>query len=147
MSVSDPAAWPVRHELLKLHYADLGPDEEAAVLAALRSGWLTKGPLTREFEQAFAARVGAPYALGVNSCTAALHLGLLAGGIGPGDEVIVPALTFAASANVVVHCGATPVFCDVLPATHLIDPAHAASLVTARTRAIIPVHFAGAPCD
>jgi dTDP-4-amino-4,6-dideoxygalactose transaminase len=147
MNTTDPSAWPVRGELLKLHYADIGPEEEAAVLASLRSGWLTKGPLTREFEQAFAARVQAPQALGVNSCTAALHLGLLCAGIGPGDEVLVPALTFAASANVVVHCGATPVFCDVLPDTHVIDPAHAASLVTARTRAIIPVHFGGVPCD
>jgi dTDP-4-amino-4,6-dideoxygalactose transaminase len=147
MSANDPAAMPVRGELLKLHHADIGPEEEAAVLEALRSGWLTKGPRTREFEQAFAARVQAPQALGVNSCTAALHLGLLAAGIGPGDEVIVPALTFAASSNVVVHCGATPVFCDVLPETHVIDPAHAAGLVTPHTRAIIPVHFGGAPCD
>jgi dTDP-4-amino-4,6-dideoxygalactose transaminase len=147
MSATNTADLPVRDELLKLHCADIGPEEEAAVLAALRSGWLTKGPRTREFEQAFAARVQAPHALGLNSCTAALHLGLLAAGIGTGDEVIVPALTFAASANVVVHCGGTPVFCDVLPDTHLIDPAHAASLVTARTRAIIPVHFGGAPCD
>ncbi|MCH7472353.1 DegT/DnrJ/EryC1/StrS family aminotransferase, partial [bacterium] len=88
----------------------------------------------------------APCALGLNSCTAALHLGLLAGGVGPGDEVIVPALTFAATANVVVHCGAKPVFADVLPDTHCIDPEHAASLITPRTRAIIPVHFAGIPC-
>lgn len=137
----------MRDELLKLHRADFGAEEEEAVLSALRSGWLTKGPRTREFEQAFAAYVDAPHCLGVNSCTAALHLGLLAAGIGAGDEVIVPALTFAASANVAVHCGATPVFADVLPDTHTIDPEHAASLVTPRTRAIVPVHFAGVPCE
>jgi dTDP-4-amino-4,6-dideoxygalactose transaminase len=147
MHAGAPEAEPVRDELLKLHYADFGPAEEAAVLAVLRSGWLTKGPRTREFEQAFAARVQAPYALGANSCTAALHLGLLAAGIGPGDEVLVPALTFSATANVVVHCGATPVFCDVLPATHVLDPASVESRLTPRTRAIIPVHFAGVPCD
>jgi dTDP-4-amino-4,6-dideoxygalactose transaminase len=136
----------MRDELLKLHRTDFGPEEEAEVLAALRSGWVTKGPRTAEFQERFAARVAAPQALGLNSCTAALHTALLAAGIGPGDEVIVPALTFAASANVVVHCGATPVFADVLPDTHCIDPAHAASLITPRTRAITPVHFGGMPC-
>lgn len=147
MSTDNLQALPVREELLKLHYADIDAAEEAEVLAALRSGWLTKGPRTREFEQRFAAWVNAPHTLGVNSCTAALHLALLTAGVGPGDEVLVPALTFAASANVVVHCGATPVFCDVDPGTHTLDAAHAASLVTARTRAIIPVHFGGIPCD
>jgi len=137
----------VRDWLLKLHEADFGPEEEAAVCAALRSGWLTRGPRTAEFELEFAARVRAPHALGTNSCTAALHLGLAAADIGPDDEVIVPALTFAASANVVVHCGARPVFADVLPATHTVDPQHVARLVTSRTRAIIPVHFAGIPAE
>jgi dTDP-4-amino-4,6-dideoxygalactose transaminase len=137
----------MRDKLLKLHEADIGPEEMSAVTEALKSGWLTRGPLTAQFEQSLAARVGAPHTLGTNSCTAALHLGLAAAGIGPGDEVIVPALTFAASANVVVHCGATPVYADVLPDTHTIDPEHAARLVTARTRAIIPVHFAGIPAE
>jgi len=136
----------MRDELLKLHRADFGPAEEQAVLNALRSGWLTKGPRTREFEQAFALRIGAPCCLGVNSCTAALHLALLAGGVGAGDEVIVPALTFAASANVVVHCGATPIFADVLPATHCIDPEHVAALISPHTKALVAVHFAGVPC-
>ena len=85
--------------------------------------------------------------LGLNSCTAALHLGLLVGGVGPGDEVIVPALTFAACANVVVHCGATPVFADVLENTHTIDPGHVEQLISPKTKAIIAVHFAGIPCE
>jgi dTDP-4-amino-4,6-dideoxygalactose transaminase len=137
----------MRDEILKLHQSDFGTAEETEVIAALRSGWLTKGPRTRQFEEDFARRVGAEHALGTNSCTAALHLALLAGGIGPGDEVIVPALTFAASANVVVHCGAQPVFADVLPGTHNIDPAHAERLITPATRAIVPVHFAGIPAE
>ncbi len=134
-------------ELLKLHQAGLGEEEEQELLAALRSGWLTRGPRTRRFEEQFAARTGCTHALGTNSCTAALHLALLAAGVGPGDEVIVPALTFAASANVTIHCGATPVFADVLPDTHTIDPAHVVQLITPRTKAIIPVHFAGIPCE
>lgn len=136
----------MRSELLKLHRADMGLAEEAELLDCLRSGWLTKGPRTAQFQRDFAARVQAPQALGLNSCTAALHTALLAAGIGPGDEVIVPALTFAATANVVVHCGATPVFADALPDTHCIDPAHARELVTPRTRALVPVHFGGVPC-
>jgi dTDP-4-amino-4,6-dideoxygalactose transaminase len=147
MDAMDMPVTEVRAQLLKPHQADFGPEEEQAALDVLRSGWLTKGPRTREFEAAIATRLGATHALGVNSCTAALHLGLLAAGIGPGDEVIVPALTFAASSNVAVHCGATPVFCDVLPDTHCIDPASAARAVTPRTKAIVPVHFAGIPCD
>jgi dTDP-4-amino-4,6-dideoxygalactose transaminase len=135
----------MRDELLKLHQADMGAEEERALVEALHSGWLTRGPRTQRFEQEFAGRVGAPHALGTNSCTAALHLALAAAGVGPGDEVIVPALTFASSANVVVHCGATPVFADVLPDTHTIDPEHAARLISPRTRALIVVHFAGIP--
>lgn len=134
-------------DLLKLHQAGLGEEEEQELLAALRSGWLTRGPRTRRFEEQFAARTGCSHALGVNSCTAALHLALLAAGVGPGDEVIVPALTFTASANVTIHCGATPIFADVLPDTHTIDPAHVERLITPRTKAIIPVHFAGIPCE
>ncbi len=136
-----------RAEMLRLHSHDFGPAEEQAVLEVLRSGWLTRGPRTQEFEQAFARRVQAPQALGLNSCTAALHLGLLCGGIGPGDEVIVPALTFAATANTVVHCGATPVFADVLPDSQCIDPQSVARLITPRTKAIVPVHYAGIPCE
>lgn len=137
----------MRDEMLKLHQADMGAAEEQALVEALRSGWLTRGPRTQRFEQEFAHRVGAPHTLGTNSCTAALHLSLATAGIGPGDEVIVPALTFAASANVVVHCGATPVFADVLPDTHTIDPEHVARLISPRTRAMIVVHFAGIPAQ
>jgi dTDP-4-amino-4,6-dideoxygalactose transaminase len=146
LPVGDTGAPAVRDELLKLHRCGFDEAEEAEVLATLRSGWLAKGPRTRRFEQEFAARVGALHGLGMNSCTAALHIALLTGGVGPGDEVIVPAITFAATANTVVHCGATPVFADVLPSTHCIDPASAARLVTVRTKAIVPVHFAGIPC-
>ncbi|MEZ5337164.1 MAG: DegT/DnrJ/EryC1/StrS family aminotransferase [bacterium] len=137
---------PRRGELLRLHRHDLGPAEQAAVLEVLQSSWLTRGPRTQDFEQAFAARVQAPHALGLNSCTAALHLALLCGGVGPGDEVIVPALTFAATANTVVHCGASPVFADVLPDSQCIDPASVERLINGRTKAIVPVHYGGIAC-
>ena len=147
MATGEESGATARAEMLKLHQADMGAAEEQELIAALRSGWLTKGPRTREFEQRFAARVQSPDALGVNSCTAALHLALLAAEVGPGAEVIVPALTFASSANVVVHTGATPVFADVLAPTHTIDPEHVARLITKRTKALIPVHFGGIPCE
>jgi dTDP-4-amino-4,6-dideoxygalactose transaminase len=126
---------------------DLGPAEIAEVVATLESGWLSTGPRVRAFEEAFAAYTGAPFAIALNSCTAALHLSLLATGVGPGDEVITTPLTFCATANVIVHTGATPVFADVEPATMNLDPAAAAAAITPRARAIIPVHFAGRPVD
>ena len=123
-------------------------DEDiAAVVAVLRSDWLTTGPNVEEFESAFAARTGAAEAVAVSSGTAALHLAVAALGIGPGDEVIVPSLTFAASANCVVYCGATPVFADVDPETLLLDVADAERRITPRTRAILAVDYAGQPCD
>ncbi|HKA91341.1 MAG TPA: DegT/DnrJ/EryC1/StrS aminotransferase family protein [Haliangiales bacterium] len=125
----------------------LGDEEIAEVVDTLRSGWLTTGPKTRRLEQAFAAEIGVPFALGTNSCTAALHLGLAALGVGPGDEVIVPTMTFAATANVVVHCGATPVLVDVRPDTLDLDPARAAERIGPRTRAVMAVHYAGRPSD
>ncbi len=125
----------------------LGPDEIAEVVATLQSGWLSTGPRVRRFEQAFARYVGAPHAIAVNSCTAALHLSLLASGVGAGDEVVTSPLTFCATANVVVHCGATPVFADVERQTGNIDPMAAEAAVTPRTRALIPVHYAGRPAD
>lgn len=125
------------------------PEEDVqAVLDCLRSGWLTMGPRTAAFEEAFAREVGAAHAVAVSSGTAALHLSLLAAGIGPGDEVLVPAITFVATAAAVRYVGAEPVLCDVLGAHEpSIDPADAARRVTSRTRAVLCVHFCGAPCD
>jgi perosamine synthetase len=122
-------------------------DDIEAVVSVLRSDWLTTGPRIAEFEHDFAAATGAAEAVAVSSGTAALHLAMLALKIGPGDEVIVPSLTFAASANCVVYCGGTPVFADVDPDTLLLDPACAERLVTPRTRAIVAVDYAGQPCD
>ena len=125
----------------------IGRAEIDEVRATLESGWLTTGPRVKLFEQRFAEYVGAPYAIAVNSCTAALHLSLLAAGIGPGDEVITTPLTFCATANTIVHVGATPVFADIDPATMNLDPVAAAAAITPRTRALLPVHFAGRPVD
>jgi perosamine synthetase len=122
-------------------------DDIAAVVDVLRSDWLTTGPKVPEFERAFAESAGVQEAVAVTSGTAALHAAMYALGIGPGDEVIVPTMTFAASANCVVFQGGTPVFADVDPATLLLDPAQAADHITPRTRAIIAVDYAGHPCD
>jgi perosamine synthetase len=122
-------------------------DDIEAVVEVLRSDWLTTGPRVADFESAIAGATGAAEAVVVSSGTAALHLAMAALGIGPGDEVIVPAMTFAASANCVVHCGGLPVFADVDPGTLLLDPADAARRVTPRTRAIVAVDYAGQPCD
>ena len=119
----------------------------AAVLQVLRGEWLTTGPAVGAFEEAFASFTGAAHAVAVSNGTAALHLAMLAAGIGPGDEVIVPALTFAASANCVRYVGATVVFADVDPYTLTVDVAHVASLITPRTRALVAVDFAGLPAD
>jgi dTDP-4-amino-4,6-dideoxygalactose transaminase len=125
----------------------IGEEEIAAVAETLRSGWLTSGPSVAELERRFAEYVGAKHALAVTSGTAALHLSLLALGVGPGDEVITTAITWPATANVVVHTGATPVFADVRASDLNLDPEHAASLVGARTKAVLPVHLAGQPAD
>lgn len=125
----------------------LGEEEWQAVREPLESGWLTQGPKVAAFEKAFAERHRAPHALATTSCTTGLHLILAAMGIGPGDEVIVPAFTWVATANVVVYCGATPVFADVDPATFNIDPVSLAAKVTGRTRAIIAVHLFGRCAD
>jgi dTDP-4-amino-4,6-dideoxygalactose transaminase len=126
----------------------ISEEDVEAVLACYRSGWLTMGPRTQRFEQEFAAATGAEHAVAVSSGTAALQLALLAVGVGPGDEIIVPALTSVAAANVVRACGATPVLCDIIgPADHNIDPGDAAARVTPRTRAIIATHWWGYPCD
>ena len=124
---------------------DIGDDEIAAVVDTLRSGWLTVGPRTQEFEQEFARAVGAPHAVAVSSCTAALHLALDALDVEPGDEVITSTLTFAATGATIVHSGARPVLVDCTRDTLNLDPADVARKVTPRTRAVVPVHFAGQP--
>lgn len=125
---------------------DIGDDEIDAVVETLRSGWLAPGPRVLAFERAFAERIGARHAIAVTSCTAGMHLALLACGVGPGDEVIVPAITFPATANVVVHAGATPVLADVDPVDLTLDPAAVRAKLTPRTKAIMPVHYAGQAC-
>ena len=122
-------------------------DDIKAVIEVLRSDWLTTGPKVAEFEQAVADYVGAKYVAAVSSGTAALHAAMYAIGIGPGDEVIVPPITFAATANCVVYQGGTPVFADVDSGTLLIDPAKVEEKITEKTRAIIGVDYAGQPCD
>src|SRR5262245_18878425 len=124
----------------------MGPEEEAEVVDTLRSGCLTTGPTTQRFEQEFARFLEARRALGVTSCTAAMHLGLVALGIGPGDEVITSPITFPATSNLIVHVGATHVFTDVEPHTLNLDVKQLEARLTPRTRAIMPVHFAGHPC-
>jgi len=124
----------------------LGAAERREVLDSLRSGWIGTGPKVARFEEAFRAYTGARHAVAVSSGTAALHLSLLVAGVGPGDEVVTTPLTFAATANAIIHAGATPVFADVDRATQNLDPAAAAAAVTRRTRALLPVHFAGRPC-
>jgi dTDP-4-amino-4,6-dideoxygalactose transaminase len=125
----------------------VGSQEIAEVVATLESGWLTTGPRVASFEHAFAGYVGAPHALAVNSCTAALHLSLLACGVADGDEVITTPLTFCATANVIVHTGATPVFADIDPVSCNLDPRAVEAALTDRTRVIMPVHYAGRPAD
>jgi dTDP-4-amino-4,6-dideoxygalactose transaminase len=120
--------------------------EIAGVTECLQSGWLGTGPRVAQFEEAFRGYKAAPYAVAVNSCTAALHLSILAAGIKPGDEVITTPLTFCATVNAIVHSGATPVLADVDPLTMNIDPAEIERRIGPRTRAILPVHFAGRPC-
>lgn len=118
-----------------------------AVAATLRGGWLTSGPSLKELERELAAYCGAPYVNAVNSCTAAMHLCLAAWGIGPGDEVITTVYTFSATATVIVHCGARPVLVDVRTQDFNIDPEAIERAITPRTKAIIPMHFGGEPCD
>ncbi len=127
---------------------DYGPEENEAVLGVLNSRWLTMGALSEEFETRFAAMVGVKHAVAVSNATAALHLACLALGIGPGDEVIVPSLSFVATSNAVLYTGADVRFADIVSEDELtIDPADVARLVTERTRAIIPMHYAGYPAQ
>jgi dTDP-4-amino-4,6-dideoxygalactose transaminase len=125
----------------------IGEEEIAAVTETLRSGWLTTGPRAALLEERAAAYLEAGHVLAVASGTAALHLALLAVGVGPGDEVITSPITWPATANVIEHCGATPIFCDVREGDLNIDPALISGLVTERTKAVMPVHLAGQPAD
>jgi dTDP-4-amino-4,6-dideoxygalactose transaminase len=138
--MADTATFP------ELPLFDLRLEEQdfEAVAETLRSGWLTLGPRTAAFEEAFAAHLGARHAVAVSSCTAALHLAYLAAGAGPGDEVIVPSFTFAATANAAMYCGATPVFAEILSRENpSLDPADVERRITPRTKAVCVVHFAG----
>jgi dTDP-4-amino-4,6-dideoxygalactose transaminase len=141
------SALPTRAEFLPFAAHCLGEEEIAEVAQTLRSPWITTGPKTKRFEEEFAAYLGAPDAAAVNSGTAALHTALVCLGIGPGDEVITTPLTFAATVNVIEHVGARPVLVDVVPDTLNLDPARVEAAITGRTRAIIPVHYAGHPAD
>jgi dTDP-4-amino-4,6-dideoxygalactose transaminase len=125
----------------------IGEEEIAEVVDSLRSGWVTTGPKTKRFEEEFAQYVGAEHAIAVNSCTAGLHVSLAALGIGPGDEVIVPTMTFCATANVVVHLGAKPVIVDVEGPSLEISTEAIRRAITPRTKAIMPVHYAGQAAD
>lgn len=135
---------PLRREV-PFYLPDVGEEEIQAVTETLRSGWLTVGPRTREFEETFGQAVDAPQAIGVNSCTAALHLALDSLCLGPDDEVITSSLTFTATGATIIHAGGTPVLADCTPDTLNIDPRDVERKVTSRTRAIVPVHFAGHP--
>jgi dTDP-4-amino-4,6-dideoxygalactose transaminase len=131
---------------LPFHRPSIDEEDISAVSMALRSGWLTHGPVCREFETEFAVHVGASRAVALSSCTAALHLALVAQDIGPGDEVITTPFTFCASAHVIEHVGATPVFADIDPITMQIDPVQVERALGPKTRAIIAVDYGGHPC-
>ena len=137
----------VRDSWMAFCLPDISEAEVQSISDAVRSGWWAKGPRTIAFEKQFAEYVGAKYCIGLNSCTAALHLALVAAGVGPGDEVITTPLTFAASANTILHVGATPVFADIDPDTGLIDPDEIEKKITQRTKAIVPVHYSGLAAD
>ena len=129
------------------HRAPVGEEEVRAVSEVIRSGWLTMGPKTFEFEKEFAKYVGAQHAIAVSTGTAALHLSLEAAGVQAGDEVLLPTTTFAATAEAVTYVGARPVLVDIDSVSMNIDPEDASQRVTPKTKAIIPVHLAGQPCD
>lgn len=137
----------VKEQIIPFHSADVGEEEAQAAAEVIRFGWLTMGPKTIEFEKQFASYVGAKHAVGVSSCTAALHLALDAIGMKQGDEVLVPTTTFTSTAEVVCYFKARPVLVDVDAKTLCMDPVDAERRITEKTRAVIPVHYAGQPCD
>jgi perosamine synthetase len=132
---------------IPFHRASIDDKEINAVAEVLKSGWLTMGGKTFEFEKLFAEYTGAGHAVAVNSCTSALHLALKVIDLKPGDEVIIPAITFIATWEVVTYFGAVPVIADVEKDTHLLDAASFESKITSKTKAVIPVHYSGQPCD
>jgi dTDP-4-amino-4,6-dideoxygalactose transaminase len=136
-----------RSTFLSFQPPAIGEEEIEAVADTLRSGWLTSGPRAEELERRFAQYVGARHAVALSSGTAAMHLSLVAAGVGPGDEVITTPITWPATANVIVHAGARPVFADVRDSDLNVDPEAVAAAVTPRTKAILPVDLAGQPCD
>lgn len=138
---------PLKQHNIPFFLPAIGEEEIQSVVETLRSGWLTTGPRTKEFERRFAERTGARHALAVNSATSALHLALEALGVRAGDEVLVPTMTFASTAEVVVHLGARPVLVDCLPDTLCIDPDQIEGKITARTKVVMPVHYGGQPCE
>src|SRR5262245_31272158 len=133
-------------QFIRFHRPSIGEEEINEVVETLRSGWLTTGPRAARFEREFHEYTGAPHAVAVNSATAGLHLALAALGIGPGDEVITTPMTFCATVQAILHVGASPVLADI-GCDGNIDPEEVASRITSRTRAIIPVHLAGLPCE
>jgi dTDP-4-amino-4,6-dideoxygalactose transaminase len=135
------------NQFLPFHVPEIGEDEIRSVVETLKSGWLTTGVKVKRFEEDFAKYLGCGHAIALNSCTAALHLALEAVGIEEGDEVIVPTMTFTATAEVVLYFKAKPVLVDCLPDTFNIDPDRIEQAITPKTKAIIPVHFGGQPCD
>ena len=139
----------VQRELARINVMQpwLGEEEVGAVAEVLRSGWVAQGPKVAAFEEAFAASQQVPHAVAVSSCTTALHLALVVAGVGPGDEVVVPSFSFVATANAPTYVGATPVFADVDPDTGNLTPATIATVVTARTRAVVAVDQGGVPLD
>lgn len=145
--MTDTVARSARRDFLPFNPPLVGEEEIREVVDTLRSPWITTGPKTRRFEEEFAAFVGAPGALALNSCTAAMHTALAVLGIGPGDEVITTPMTFAATANVIEHVGARPILVDVEPDTLNIDPERVAAAITPRTKALLPVHYTGHPVE
>jgi dTDP-4-amino-4,6-dideoxygalactose transaminase len=125
----------------------IGAEEEQAVVEVLRSGWVTQGPRVSEFEEKFSEYIGCAHSIAISSCTTALHLSLLAIGVGPGDEVICPSLSFIATANSIAYTGATPVFGDIDPASYNLDPARLEEVISSRTKAILVVHQIGLPAE
>jgi dTDP-4-amino-4,6-dideoxygalactose transaminase len=142
-----PTSRPIRASFLSFQPPAVGDEEVAAAADAIRSGWLTSGPRAADLERRAAALLEAEHVLALSSGTAALHLALLALGVGPGDEVVTTSLTWPATANVIVHCGATPLFADVRPGDVNLDPEAVRELVGPKTKAILPVHLYGQPAD